>query len=61
MLKVHVTIHDTFGKQLKSYLMDHDDAGQRRVLGEQCRAAFEAGQAVTTRAIKGQSKAKASK
>lgn len=30
------------------YVLDHDDPTQRRVLGEQCRNAFEAGQAVTT-------------
>lgn len=28
--------------------MDHDDPAQRRVLGEQCRSAFEAGQCVVT-------------
>lgn len=30
------------------YVMDHDDATQRRALGEQCRNAFEAGQCVIT-------------
>lgn len=35
------------------YDMDHDDAKQRRVLGEQCRNAFEAGQCVVTYPIKG--------
>lgn len=30
------------------YVMDHNDPAQRRVLGEQCRNAFEGGQAVIT-------------
>lgn len=33
---------------LRDYLMDHDDQTQRRVLGEQCRNAFEAGQVIVT-------------
>lgn len=33
------------------YVMDHDDPSQRRVLGEQCRNAFEAGQSVVTNPI----------
>jgi hypothetical protein len=31
-----------------AYTMDHDDQAQRRVLGEQCRNAFEGGQVVVT-------------
>lgn len=34
-----------------AYQMDHDDPTQRRVLGAQCRAAFEAGQTVLTHPI----------
>lgn len=30
------------------YTMDHNDPAQRRILGEQCRNAFEAGQCVLT-------------
>lgn len=30
------------------YDMEHNDAAQRRVLGEQCRNAFEAGQCIVT-------------
>jgi uncharacterized protein YicC (UPF0701 family) len=30
------------------YDMDHNDPAQRRVLGEQCRNAFEAGQCLLT-------------
>lgn len=33
---------------IRTYDMDHDDPKQRRVLGEQCRNAFEAGQAILT-------------
>ncbi len=33
---------------IRSYWMDHSDPAQRRVLGEQCRNAFEAGQVVVT-------------
>lgn len=33
---------------LLSYRMDHNDAGQRRTLGEQCRNAFEGGQRIVT-------------
>lgn len=39
------------GIPLKSYIMDHDDQEQRRVLGMQCRFAFEAGQCITTAPI----------
>lgn len=33
---------------MRSYIMDHDDPAQRRVLGEQCRNAFEGGQVIVT-------------
>lgn len=33
---------------VRYFLMDHNDPAQRRVLGEQCRSAFEAGQLVMT-------------
>jgi hypothetical protein len=32
----------------REYEMDHNDPAQRRVLGEQCRNAFEGGQCVIT-------------
>ena len=47
MLPIRVTITD-MGDTIASYTMDHDDPAQRRVLGEQCRNAFEAGQSVRT-------------
>lgn len=31
-----------------AYTMNHDDVVQRRVLGEQCRNAFEGGQKIVT-------------
>ncbi|MBN8224897.1 MAG: hypothetical protein J0L89_08790 [Xanthomonadales bacterium] len=37
---------------LRCYTMDHDDQAQRRVLGEQCRNAFEAGQCIVTIPLK---------
>lgn len=39
---------DIGGPVFRSYTMDHNDPAQRRVLGEQCRNAFEAGQCVLT-------------
>lgn len=33
---------------IRDYFIDHDDSTQRRVLGEQCRNAFEGGQCVVT-------------
>lgn len=35
-------------KPIREYDMNHDDAAQRRVLGEQCRNAFEGGQVIVT-------------
>lgn len=51
MLAVRVTITNRDGSVVASYTIDHDDPAQRRVLGEQCRNAFEAGQAVSTTPI----------
>lgn len=51
---VWVEIHDSAAelnagnKPKHYYRMNHDDPAQRRVLGEQCRNAFEAGQCVVT-------------
>ena len=35
-------------RRLRAYTMNHDDPTQRRVLGEQCRNAFEGGQRIVT-------------
>lgn len=35
-------------ERIRQYVMDHDDPAQRRVLGEQCRNAFEGGQKIVT-------------
>lgn len=48
MLKVAVEVCDNHGVLIASYTMNHDDPAQRRVLGEQCRNAFEAGQSIFT-------------
>lgn len=37
----------------RKYVIDHDDAVQRRTLGEQCRNAFEGGQRIVTYATTG--------
>lgn len=53
-MKVCVEVHsslDSFEdaeKPFRCYVMNHDDPGERRVLGEQCRNAFEAGQVIVT-------------
>lgn len=47
-LRIEVTIRDEGDRIVRRYVMDHDDPIQRRVLGEQCRNAFEAGQSVET-------------
>jgi len=39
---------DIGGDVYRDYTMDHNDPSQRRVLGEQVRNAFEAGQCVIT-------------
>ena len=36
----------------RAYTMNHDDQTQRRVLGEQCRNAFEGGQRIVTYPVK---------
>ena len=33
---------------IRHYTMNHDDQAERRVLGEQCRNAFEGGQCIVT-------------
>ena len=50
VLKIQVEIYSCTDHKtlIHSYTMDHDDADQRRVLGAQCRGAFEAGQKVVT-------------
>ena len=52
-LAIKVTVTDRHGHLVRQYVMDHDDQVQRRVLGEQCRNAFEAGQAVSTTPLGG--------
>ena len=53
-MHIWVEIHDSAiefeagNKPRHYYRMNHDDPTQRRVLGEQCRNAFEAGQCVVT-------------
>jgi len=53
-MKVCVEVHmnlDSFedgNKPFRCYTMNHDDPAERRVLGEQCRNAFEAGQVIVT-------------
>lgn len=53
-LKVYVEVYasiDAFedgDKALREYSMNHDNAAERRVLGEQCYNAFKAGQMILT-------------
>lgn len=47
-LFVQVVVYSPSGQVLRKYTIDHDDPMQRRVLGEQCRNAFEAGQSIRT-------------
>lgn len=47
-IKVIVYEHPKSEKVVAEYVMDHDDAAQRRRLGVSCREAFEAGQMVVT-------------
>lgn len=51
-MKIRVKIYNDFfdcgAIPDHEYVMDHNDPAQRRVLGEQCRNAFEAGQVVMT-------------
>jgi hypothetical protein len=49
MVKVEVwDCPEGLPRKLLTYEMNHDDAQQRRVLGIQCRNAFEAGQSIRT-------------
>lgn len=53
-MKVCVEVYDSLkafesgSHPFREYTMNHDDAAQRRVLGEQCRNAFEGGQVIVT-------------
>lgn len=47
-LIVQVVVYSPSGQVFRKYTIDHDDPMQRRVLGEQCRNAFEAGQSIRT-------------
>ena len=52
-MKVRVCVFNTIDdfdnwERLRDFVMDHEDPTQRRVLGEQCRNAFEAGQIILT-------------
>lgn len=47
-LFVQVVVYSQSGQVFRKYTIDHDDPAQRRVLGEQCRNAFEAGQSIRT-------------
>ena len=53
-MKVQVEIYNSLKEfdngyePVRCYIMDHDDPAQRKVLGMQCRNAFEAGQVVLT-------------
>lgn len=49
---VAVEVWDVDGTKLREFVMDHDDQAQRRVLGEQCRNAFEGGQRIVTYPVK---------
>lgn len=45
---VQVTVTNSDGTLYRRYVMDHDDHAQRRVLGMQCRNAFEGWQRIET-------------
>ena len=47
-LLVCVEVWDKNESLVRDYTMNHDDPAQRRVLGEQCRNAFEGGQTIVT-------------
>jgi hypothetical protein len=47
-LYVRVEVWAANGALVRAYTMNHDDPTQRRVLGEQCRNAFEGGQRIVT-------------
>ena len=48
MLLIKVVVYNPDDSIVRIYTMDHDDPAQRKVLGEQCRNAFEAGQSIST-------------
>ncbi len=50
-LEVKVTVTNRDGTVYRQFVMNHDDANERRVLGTQCRNAFEAGQTINTSPI----------
>ena len=47
IFRVTVEVWD-HGILINKYIMNHNDVFQRRVLGEQCRNAFEGGQRIVT-------------
>ena len=53
-MKVCVEVHATLiafedgADPFRKYTMNYNDPAERRVLGEQCRNAFEAGQVIVT-------------
>lgn len=53
MVTVFRSLHsfNRYDGWIARYIMDHDDPAQRRVLGEQVRNAFEAGQVVLTHPV----------
>lgn len=53
MLLVKVEVYSVENNILKRYVMNHNDPAQRKVLGMQCRAAFEAGQSIYTKPLNG--------
>jgi len=50
MLQIKVVVYESREAKtvIAEYVMDHDDAAQRKRLGISCREAFEAGQMVVT-------------
>lgn len=58
MLKVRVQVYASVSafqnneEPFRDYVIDHDVVTSRRVLGEQCRNAFEAGQVIVTFPLK---------
>lgn len=43
-----INAYEDGAEAFRSYTMNHDDPGERRVLGEQCRNAFEGAQVIVT-------------
>lgn len=58
MLKVRVEVYQSIAsyeigeKPFRFYIMNHDVPIERKVLGAQCRNAFEAGQVIVTYPVK---------